>query len=96
MAVITHILKNETPKDIILALRTIMKSSINIVTQISRKILIKVLNSFKLYQYEKIQILTKGKCYINGTFANCKNSKDFSEEDLKLLGLFSFLFHRNS
>ena len=26
---------------------------------------------FRVQEYEKIQILTKGKCYANATFTNC-------------------------
>ena len=89
---VAQILKSETPKNIILALTSMIKSP-TIVPQSSRKILINVLTTLKLDQYETIQIITKGKCYINGKFGNCKNN--FNEEDLDLLGLFLSLFHMN-
>ena len=89
---VAQILKTETPKNIILALTSMIKSP-TIVPQSTRKILFNVLKTLKLDQYETIQIITKGKCYINGTFGNCKNN--FNEEDLDLLGLFLSLFHIN-
>ena len=86
-----NILKTETLHDIILALTSIVKTPNKIVNLTSKKILIKVLEKFKLEKYKKIQIITKGKCYDdNGTFGNCTNNKDFTEEDLNLFGLFSF------
>ena len=85
---VAQILKSETPKNMILALTSMIKRP-TIVPQSSRKILINVLKTLKLDQYETIQIITKGKCYINGTFGNYKNN--FNEEDLNLLGLFSAL-----
>ena len=93
LPLLTHILKTGTPKDIILALTSIVKNPLKIVKQISRTILLKVIETFELDEYEKIQVITKGKCYINGTFGNCKNNLDLNEEDLKLLGMLSFQFY---
>ena len=83
---ITHILKTETPKDIILAFTSIMKTSDRRVRESSKEIFLKIMESFKLKQYEKIQRITKGKCYTNGKFRNC--TSNLNEEDLKLYGLF--------
>ena len=84
---IKHILEAEKPKDIILAFTSIMKTSDKKVKESSMKIFLKIMESFKLKQHEKVQRITKGKCFINGTFGNCTNT-DFSEDDLKSLGLF--------
>ena len=90
---IIPIFKTGTPKDIILALTSIIRNPLKIVNHSSRKILIKVMETFKLDQYEKIQIFTKGKCYTNGIFGKCTRKKEFSKEDLKLFGL---IFEENS
>ena len=87
---ITNVLENETPKDIILAFTSILKSSTNSIKQSMRNILSKVMESFKLDTYEKIQVLTKGKCYTNDTFSRCTSKMNFTDEDIRQLGKFSF------
>ena len=93
LPLIKHFLENETPKNIILSLRNIIKSPQKSVNKSSRKMLMKVMETFKLNEYEKIQKITKGKCYVNGTFGNCTINMDFNEGDLKLLGLIPFHFN---
>ena len=88
-SIIVQILENGTPKDILLAFSSILNSSPkNSIKRSSRKILLKVLKSLELDTYEKIQILTKGKCYTNDTFSNCKSMMSFTDEDTRKLGLF--------
>ena len=85
---ITYILKNGTPKEIILALLNFRnypnKSGVK---RSTRKILIKVMETLKLDTYEKIQMVSKGKCFIENNFVKCTKNKTFSEDDLRLLGL---------
>ena len=88
-SIITNVLENETPKDIILAFTSILKSSTNSIKQSMRNILSKVMESFKLDTYEKIQVLTKGKCYTNDTFSRCTSKMNFSSEEISQLGKFS-------
>ena len=85
----TRVLKDETPKDIILAFTNILKSSKNSIKQSIRNILSKVMESFKLFTYEKIQVLTKGKCFTNDTFSTCTSKMNFTDEDIRHLGKFS-------
>ena len=89
-SIITNVLENETPKDIILAFISILKSSTNSIKQSMRNILSKVMESFKLDTYEKIQILTKGNCYTNDAFSRCTSKMNFTAEDISQLGKFSF------
>ena len=88
-SLMVQILENGTPKDILLAFSSILNSSPkNSIKRSSRNMLLKVLKSLELDTYEKIQILTKGKCYYNDTFSYCKSKMSFSDEDLRKLGLF--------
>ena len=88
-SIIVQILENGTPKDILLAFSSILNSSPkNSIKRSSRNILLKVLKSLELDTYEKIQILTKGKCFYNDTFSNCKSMMSFTDEDIRKLGLF--------
>ena len=87
-SIIVQILENGTPKDILLAFSSILNSSPkNSIKRSSRNILLKVLKSLELDTYEKIQILTKGKCYYNDTLSNCKSKMSFTDEDIRKLGL---------
>ena len=88
--IITDVLENGTPKDIILAFISILKASKSSIKQSIRNLLLKVMESCKLDTYEKIQILTKGKCYTNGTFSTCTSKMNFTDEDIRQLGKFSF------
>ena len=83
---ISHLFKTRTPNEMILALTSIKKHFKQSVKDSGRKILSKVMESFQLEQYQKIQIITKGICNNNGTFENCTSRKHFTDEDLKFLG----------
>ena len=82
-----HILNNEKPKDIILALTSIKKYPKVSTKESSEKIMRKVLERMNLLQYENFQIITKGKCYANGSFDSCKSKIDLNETNIKQLGL---------
>ena len=83
----TYILGNGSPKDMILALTHFMKTSQNSEKESTRRILLRVMEALDLHTYEKIQMVTKGKCYINNTFVKCTKNRNLSEEDIRLLGL---------
>ena len=82
-----HILNNEKPKDIILALTSITKYPKASTKESSEKIMRKVMERINLLQYESFQIITKGKCYVNGSFDSCKSKIDLNETNIKELGL---------
>ena len=76
---IVHLFKTGTPRDMILALAGIQKS----LQEASEKrkiieIFQRVMNTFNLNHYEKVQIITKGKCHSNGTFSNCARKMNIS------------------
>ena len=83
----SYILGNETPKNMILALIHFMKTSQNSEKESARRILLRVMEALDLHTYENIQMVTKGKCYINDTFVKCTKNKNVSEEDIRILGL---------
>ena len=83
----SYIFGNETPKNMILALIYFMKTSQNSEKESARRILLRVMEALDLHTYEKIQMVTKGKCYINDTFVKCTKNKNVSEEDIRILGL---------
>ena len=88
----SHLFKTGTTREMILALTSIIKTIKNDKEkELTIKNLNMLLNSFSLGEYEKIQILTKGKCYTNATFGNCltkvkvKNSEILGSFKLPLL-----------
>ena len=83
----TYILGNGSPKDMILVLTHFMKTSQNSEKESARRILLRVMEALDLHTYENIQMVTKGKCYINDTFVKCTKNKNLSEEDIRILGL---------
>ena len=83
----SYIFGNETPKNMILALIHFMKTSQNSEKESARRILLRVMEALDLHTYENIQMVTKGKCYINDTFVKCTKNKNVSEEDIRILGL---------
>ena len=84
---IKHVLETGTTKDIILAFTNIMKFPTKLVKETTMKIFLKVMKSLNLNHYEKIQIISKGKCFLNGTFDECKNQWDFDEKVLHDIGV---------
>ena len=79
-----HLFTTATPKDILTAIASIIRVSQNAAKESSLIIFSKVLERFELVS-EKIQIITKGKCFNNGIFDNCR-TKDVGKEHLKILG----------
>ena len=50
------------------------------------------METFSLKEYEKVQIITKGKCYTNATFDKCTKKIDLiNKESLKNSGCFWYL-----
>ena len=92
LPLILNLLRTETPKNIIMALTSIKEtkdeSKKNIVKKIAINILRKVMESLHLTTYEKIQIFTKRKCYVQDTFSDCKKENNYTNEDIRLLGWF--------
>ena len=82
--------KSASPKDIILALTSIMKTTNNLEKEKSVNIFRKVMESINLLNYEDLQIIIKGNCYnANGTFNNCSNKKNLiNKKILNFSGLF--------
>ena len=60
-----YLFKTASPKDIILALTSIMKTTKDLEKEKSENIFRKVMESFKLLTYENLQIIIKGNCYSN-------------------------------
>ena len=79
-----HLFNTATPKDIVTAMASIVRASQNAAKESSLIIFSKILERFELVS-EKIQIITKRKCFNNGIFDNCRN-KDVGKEHLKILG----------
>ena len=81
--------KSASPKDIILALTSVMKTTNNLEKEKSVNIFRKVMESINLLNYEDLQIIIKGNCYnANGTFNNCPNKKNLiNKEILNFSGL---------
>ena len=85
-----YLFNSGTPKEIILGLTSTIKTAQNS-DEKNRTIEIfsKVMKFFGLNQYEKIQKITKGKCYTNATFGNCGHKLDINSNiSMKLLGCF--------
>ena len=86
-SLISHIIKTGTTKEIILALTSTIKSSRKVVKKSSIKIFQKLMENLNLRTYEKIQMITKEKCLINGIFDTCTKKMVYSNEELEFLGL---------
>ena len=82
-----HSFKTETPKNILLAITVLMKTPQIAVKKSSIRIFKTIMESLSLNEYEKIQIITKRKCYdTNATFGNCKAKFEVNEESEKFSG----------
>ena len=69
-------------KDMILGISNAKNTFESYVKQSSSKILIKLMETLKLKQFEKIQIITKGKCYNkNISFDNCEKTLNSTHEE---------------
>ena len=81
------ILKTGTPREIILAMTIVTKSSQNASKKGAINFFYKAMESLNLSQYEQIQIVTKGKCYTNTTLDNCTKKIDVkNKEKLDIIG----------
>ena len=84
---IAYIFKSGTPKNIIFALTSAIKNIQNSDEKNKiMEVLFEVMEFYKLNHYEKIQMITKGKCFKNSTFDTCTQEKDRSKDTLKVLG----------
>ena len=82
-----YLIENETPRQIMLAFTSIIKTSKNAAKDRAVEIFTKAMETFHLLQYEEIQIITKGKCYNKATFDTCsKNDNATNKEKLDFLG----------
>ena len=86
-SLMNHVLKTETPKDILLALTVLQKTPIMRLKTASQKIFRRVMERINLLQFEQIQMIT-GNCLVNGTSGNCENKMNFDEKKLKALCKF--------
>ena len=74
-------------KDMILGLSNAKNTFEGYVKQSSSKILIKLMETLNLKQFEKIQIITKGNCFNkNASFDNCEKTLNLTHEEN--LGIF--------
>ena len=85
-SLISHIIKTGRPKEMILALTSTIKSSRKVVKKSSIKIFQKLMANLNLRTYEKIQMITKEKCFINDIFDTCTKKRVYSDEELEFLG----------
>ena len=52
----------------------------------------KFMETLRLKEYEKVQIITKGKCYTNSTFDACTKKKNVTDEEYQnILGCLWYL-----
>ena len=94
-SLMNHVLKTETPKDIILALTVLQKTPIMRLKAATQKIFRRVMERINLLQFEQIQMIT-GNCLVNGTSGNCGNKINFDEKKLKVLCKFFSSKHKRS
>ena len=88
-----HLFRTGTPKEIIFGLTSVIKTIKNRAEIYKTvEILSKFMETLMLKEYEKVQIITKGKCYTNGTFDKCTKKIDLiKDESLKDSGCFWYL-----
>ena len=93
LRIIAHLFQNGTSREIIIGLKSIIKTSKNWAEKYKTiEMLSKFLETLRLKEYEKVQIITKGKCYTNATFDKCTKKIDLiNEESLKNSGCFWYL-----
>ena len=63
-----HLFHSGTPKEIILAMTSIMKTSQNAAKEAATEIITLTMESLGLNHFEEIQMITKGKCLPNLIF----------------------------
>ena len=93
LKIIAHLFKTGTPGEIIFGLTSVIKTSKNRAEKYKTiEMLSKFMEILRLKEYEKVQIITKGKCYTNATFDKCTKKIDLiNEESLKNSGCFWYL-----
>ena len=93
LKIIAHLLQTGTPRKIIFGLKSVIKTSKNQAEKYKTiEILLKFMEAMRQREYEKVQIITKGKCYTNATFDKCTKKIDLiNEESLKNSGCFWYL-----
>ena len=91
--IIAHLFKTRTPGEIIFGLTSVIKTTKNRAEKYKTiEMLSKFMETLRLKDYEKVQIITKGKCYTNATFDKCTKKIDLiNEESLKNSGCFWYL-----
>ena len=91
--IIAHLFKTGTPGEIIFGLTSVIKTTKNRAEKYKTiEILLKFMEAMRQREYEKVQIITKGKCYTNATFDKCTKKIDLiNEETLKKSGSFWYL-----
>ena len=86
-----YLFETGTPKQIIFALMSVLKTSQNAAKTGTVEIFSTVMKTLSLSHYKDIQIITKGKCYTNATFGNCaKKINVTNTEKLEFLGLLHY------
>ena len=94
LRIIAHLFQTGTPREIIFGLISVIKTSKNLDEKYKTiEILSKFMETFWLEtQYKKVQIITKGKCYTNGTFDDCTKKKNLTDEEYQnILGCLWYL-----
>ena len=85
-----YLLKTKTPKELILALTSIIKTQENAYEkEVAIENFINVMETLDLKNYEKIQILTKNKCFTNSTFGKCGKEMNLEDKET-LLGFYLY------
>ena len=78
---VKNLIETRSPNEIIFGLIS-AKMTLHNLKQSSVKVLIKVMETLGLKQYENIQIITKGRCYDqNAIFSKCEKKINFSDKD---------------
>ena len=88
-----YLLETGTPKQIILTMTNVIKNSQNAAKIGTFELFLKVMNIINLFQYEEIQIITKGKCFTKATFGNCTKMIDVKEK-LDFLGFYIKIYFK--
>ena len=87
LSLLRSILKYQTPRDVILGLTSIMKTSKNAEKQTSLNIFMKVMEIMKLDHHKQIQFITTKKCFVEDKFGNCTTKKHRTRtEESTILG----------
>ena len=90
-----YLFKTGTPREIILAFTSVMKSPKNAIEFIEA--FLNIMNTLSLKKFENIQISTKGNCYTNAILGNCTRKIDLNNKEiqgfLKVYNFKAIIFH---